>query len=594
MKNFRSSQRKKYGYGGVVLTAILFLSVNAILFFTPLPVFDITQNKLFTLSELSVRAIDKIKEPVEITFYHSGFEDESSLPFQAYSAYVSKFLTVLANRSDKRIIFQDKIVTPFSNEEDQAVFEGLKPIDGHFENGTAVFAGIVLKTPSDRKRVIATLNPNEDFFPQERLAHEITALVRTKKPLVGVIGATANLPNSAVMQSVSKVFDIRYISRNILEIPSDIDVLMTVNPTNLNEETLYAVDQYLMQGGKAVFFLDVLDKGQKPRSNLAKLLEPQGIFFDTQKVVADNVFARFVPTDETGDTFTRRVFDLSLNKRAFSPFFDFSQINRLHVSKAGAFKITSFFDDIQTVAFLASSKQVINVPVKTDETQAAIRLQEENFAASPLILGVALQGKLNSAFEKPVQKNILKNKDSAHLSKADKPARLILTGDSDLLYDEQSLVNKNGDLSINSPDNALFVVKLLEAANEGFPVVQTELLRKYKRPFVFKESVKRRQSEQEYLRLRKQQDITVAVLNKLRQKAAHTQNAVIKRDIQEQTDALNKKLVALRTAARRIKSVQSADRIVLKQKLFALNVFFVPFLLLTCAAVLFMRRSRRS
>ena len=264
------------------------------------------------------------------------------------------------------------------------------------------------------------------------------------------------------------------------------------------------------------------------------------------------------------------------------------------MSKAGAFKITSFFDDIQTVAFLASSKQVINVPVKTDETQAAIRLQEENFAASPLILGVALQGKLNSAFEKPVQKNILKNKDSAHLSKADKPARLILTGDSDLLYDEQSLVNKNGDLSINSPDNALFVVKLLEAANEGFPVVQTELLRKYKRPFVFKESVKRQQSEQEYLRLRKQQDITVAVLNKLRQKAAHTQNAVIKRDIQEQTDALNKKLVALRTAARRIKSVQSADRIVLKQKLFALNVFFVPFLLLTCAAVLFMRRSRRS
>ena len=89
-------------------------------------------------------------------------------------------------------------------------------------------------------------------------------------------------------------------------IAEDIDFLMVVHPKNLPEETLYAIDQYVMRGGKLLVFLDphcLLDQpprdpnnpygavGHKASSELNVLLENWGVTMNPEQIAADRTLA---------------------------------------------------------------------------------------------------------------------------------------------------------------------------------------------------------------------------------------------------------------------------------------------------------------
>jgi len=58
------------------------------------------------------------------------------------------------------------------------------------------------------------------------------------------------------MSQLSQLFTVHTISESATGIDKDVDVLMLVHPKNLSQPLLFAIDQYVLRGGRAVIFVD--------------------------------------------------------------------------------------------------------------------------------------------------------------------------------------------------------------------------------------------------------------------------------------------------------------------------------------------------
>jgi ABC-type uncharacterized transport system involved in gliding motility auxiliary subunit len=196
---------------------------------------------------------------------------------------------------------------PFSEEEDRAVGYGLKGIplsDGE----STFFLGLVATGPTDEEEMIAFLSPEREEFLEYDIAKLIYQVAYPKPKVVGLLsslpldgvqsmpGLSQDLPRPwIVLEQIQQLFKVRKLESDIDAIPEDVDVLMLVHPKDLSNKTLYAIDQFVLAGGRALIFVDPYSEfqrstppgdGAKP-SDIEKLLETWGITFDTSKVVGD-------------------------------------------------------------------------------------------------------------------------------------------------------------------------------------------------------------------------------------------------------------------------------------------------------------------
>lgn len=190
----------------------------------------------------------------------------------------------------------------------------------------------------------------------------LTDLTRAKRPTIGIISTLPidgrgepqlmypkYHPRWAVMNVVRDIFNVRFISRQTLDIPPDIDVLMLVNPKKFNEETLYAIDQYIMRGGNMLVLIDPFSEtevalGEVPysiRPDIDKLLTNWGISFDTSHFVADTTLARTVTHNEDGKSMQTKFPPwLAVNENYLSPEDPVtSAISTVNLAYAGTFNV---------------------------------------------------------------------------------------------------------------------------------------------------------------------------------------------------------------------------------------------------------------
>ena len=59
-----------------------------------------------------------------------------------------------------------------------------------------------------------------------------------------------------ILSQIEQLFTVRTLTADIDHIDKDVDVLMLVHPKQLPQKTLYAIDQFVMRGGKMLLFVD--------------------------------------------------------------------------------------------------------------------------------------------------------------------------------------------------------------------------------------------------------------------------------------------------------------------------------------------------
>jgi ABC-type uncharacterized transport system involved in gliding motility auxiliary subunit len=299
--------------GGIVLAIFLFALVNVAVSTLSNYRVDLTEDQLFTLSDGTKKIISDIKEPITLSYYFSSRLGKEIPTHGNYAARVGDMLNEFESAAGDKIRIERFDPVAFSEVEDDAVKDGLQgaPID---QSGDKVYFGIVGKL-GEAKETIPFLQPNRERFLEYDLARLIFALQRPKKPVVGIITSRlvfgdprAQLRGQEgktwlLVNQIKPLFELRQITSDFTTIDDDIEILLLIHPPAFQDSSYYAIDQFVLRGGRLLAFLDPYNESaalgadgfpSPPSSNLNPLLGAWGIEMEDDKLVGDIGVARLV------------------------------------------------------------------------------------------------------------------------------------------------------------------------------------------------------------------------------------------------------------------------------------------------------------
>ena len=303
------------------LVLVLFLALN--LLATSVSTswrLDLTAQRLYTLSPASQNVINKIDEPITLRLFYSSSIAAAAPAIGSYAQRVKDLLQEYASLSNGRIRLEIIDPAPFSEAEDRAVSYGLQKVPlGGDQDG--VFLGLVGTNTTDDVEAIAFLQPNREPFLEYDISKIVYGLSHVERTVVGIIstlpingrasynqqtGQQETVKPFAIMAQIEDFFDTKMLELDLTRIPEDVTVLMVVHPKNLPPQTLYAIDQFALGGGKVFALVDSYAEievqnsrnptmaGVEANSIPADLLAAWGIKINELEVAADRLTARRV------------------------------------------------------------------------------------------------------------------------------------------------------------------------------------------------------------------------------------------------------------------------------------------------------------
>ena len=614
---------------------------------------DLTQDKLFTLSEGTRNILKSLNRPVTLKLYYSRQLGEAAPPFGLHASRVRDMLKEFASVSAGNLTNIEQDPEPFSEIEDTAVEAGLQgiPLD---ESGEKVYFGMIGEA-GDAKGVIPMFQIDRDRFLEYDLARMVSKLqnpdaarigVWTSAPMFGDMTARmrgAPTEPWAVIKQMQGNFAVRQL---VLpeQLSEDVDLLILAHAAYLNDQELYAIDQYLMRGGKAMIFVDPFNEGAASQrfavgavpesSNLKKLFDAWGVSVTENMLAADLSLARLVNAgSEQQIVPAPYVTWLQLGADSISSAdLVTSNLNRLNLASAGAISLK---DDAplkgEPLLWTTTDSQLVDVKNISGQ-RPDIRGMVERFEASgeKQVLAMRLTGSVKSAFpdgapkepesakkeepasdsgkpadEKASQDKAVeeKVKPKPHVAASEEPLNLIVVADTDMLSNAfwvqirqfygrrfTTPVANNGDFVLNAVENLSGSSDLIALRSRGSA----------HRPFTKIEEMQEAAQEQfksEEQRLMGQVEETEKKLLTLQGGPGPREGTDASKALTEEQKAEVQKftdeLLVTRKALRQVRHDLRKDIDSLRNRLSLLNIALVPFLVTIAAAGLGAARVQR-
>ena len=157
---------------GLLVALTLLLSIN-VLAGTGLRSarFDLTANKLYTLSDGAKAVLAKIEEPITLRFYYSKQLAQKYPPLPSYGRRVEELLLEFENRSGGKLELEVIDPEPFTEAEDRAVQLGLQGVP--VPSGETLYFGLAGTNTIGDEEVIPFFSIEKEAF----LEYDLTKLV---------------------------------------------------------------------------------------------------------------------------------------------------------------------------------------------------------------------------------------------------------------------------------------------------------------------------------------------------------------------------------------------------------------------------------
>ncbi|UCE99545.1 MAG: GldG family protein [Planctomycetota bacterium] len=239
--------------------------------------FDITDQKLYTLSDGTKAILSKLNQPITIKFYYAKTAalkgPDQIRYFNNYYYFVKTLLEEYVTAAKGMIDLQVIDPRPFSDNELQAMRYGLRRFAITEEEN--FFFGLVVQTQFGVEKIIPFFSPERQNFVEYDISYLIDTAITRQKTKIGILsslpvmgedvsGYMAQMmrmqgqqprPPWAIVEQLRQQYEVVNIPNDTNDI-KDIDILLVIHPKNLLEKTLFAIDQFILKGGRTVVCVD--------------------------------------------------------------------------------------------------------------------------------------------------------------------------------------------------------------------------------------------------------------------------------------------------------------------------------------------------
>ncbi|MCG3201043.1 MAG: hypothetical protein NFCOHLIN_00905 [Gammaproteobacteria bacterium] len=629
--------------GGLLLALVAFLAVNIIGNQTLTSMrLDVTENKLFTLSQGTRNILDSLREPINLRYYFStkllaGYPD-----LQTYGVRVRDLLEEYAGRSGGKIELTVIDPEPFSEAEDQAVAFGIRQLPVS-EVGDMAYFGLVGTNSVDQEIAIPFFDPSQEQALEYDLTKLVYNLAHPKKRVVGVISGLPIFGNPdpygrpgqpwTVVPVLREAFDLRELRADLVSIDKDIDTLLVIHPQNLPEETQYAIDQFVLKGGKAMVFVDPSAENDSTapdpanptilpehKSDLPKLLEAWGLKLIEGKVAADTDAA--IRVSYTGNRGPQEIEYLpwlhleekNLNREDFTT----SQLKLINVGSSGVLqRLEGATTTITPLIETGSNSGLLDAEAVMIVRDPRGLLESFKSDGKPQMLAARVTGKVKSAFpggkvekaafnpagqpadgENAGKETITK---SNHVEESAQPINVIVVADTDMLADSFWIrMQQSMGVRVPTPfaDNGNFLINAIDNLGGNSDLISLRSRGSSSRPFTVVEQIQRDAEAQYRSKERALQDKlqeTEKKIAELQQQKDQGAGTLMSPQQKAEVEKFKMEMLNTRKQLRDVQHDLRKNIEGLGTRLRIVNIGLVPVLLGAFAIVFaLMRRSRRA
>jgi len=473
-----------YSAGGLVLLAIILIAANFLLSVIKARV-DLTQGSVYTLSDGTRAILAKLEAPVKIRYYYTQGGNTVPVGIKTFAKRVEDLLAEYKAASNGKVVIEKFNPEPDSDAEESAALDN---VEGQQTNtGEKFYLGLAVSF-LDKKEAIPVLSADRERLLEYDLTSKISQVTQAKKPVIGLMAGlpvlgrplnpmTKQQPTEpwVLGSELKRTFEVKKVELDVKKIDDDINVLLVIHPKNITEEAEYAIDQFVLRGGKLVAFVDpysYFDQqpdmqnpfggNQAGSSTLYNLFKGWGVEVDS-KVIADMTFPsgsgpRLLPTL------------LMLTNDAFNmDDIVMSQVGTMLVPFGGSFK-GKLAEGLKQNVLIHSSKNAMPVDliIATLSGEPSTRGFAPTGKEEPIAM--RLTGKFKSAFPNgeptPPQAPAKKGEElkpppppsGNHMREAKAENSVVLVADVDMLTDgaavevqdvfgQKVVVPRNGNLA---------------------------------------------------------------------------------------------------------------------------------------------------
>jgi ABC-type uncharacterized transport system involved in gliding motility auxiliary subunit len=567
-----------------------------------------------------------LKEPVNLYFYFSRDAVAKQSPLMMpYAARVREFLEEVSARAGGKIHLQVIDPQPFSDDEDRAAEFGLQSLH---PGGEALYFGLAGTNSTDGRSAIPTFTADREEFLEYDVAKLVQELGTPKKPVIGLlssIGVQGQFnPQTGQMgepwpiyTQLQQLFAVRTLTADLDHIDKDVDVLMLIHPKQLAPKTLYAIDQFVMRGGRMLLLVDPNAgadlSGQDPRnplaaamanhsSDLQPLLTTWGVDYDATKVIGD----------------LGRGLEVRANTST-APIRHIGILGLRHGDMDPKDVVTASLESINlaTVGSLAArpgAKTTFEPLLLSSDSAEPLPAQRFNALSDPAVLrdgfkstgvrytiAARITGPVDSAYPNgpPGDQKPAPGPPIAHLAKSTTPANIVVIADTDLLMDylwvqtrellgqriAQAFAN-NGDLIANILDNLSGSSALISVRGRA----------SFSRPFERIEALKRQADDRlraKALELQTELQQTESKLTELQTKRNDQSSLMLSPEQEAEMKRFTAEKARVRKELRETERGLDVDINRLGSRLKVINIAIAPLLVAVAGVVILSLRRRR-
>jgi ABC-type uncharacterized transport system involved in gliding motility auxiliary subunit len=647
---------------GLLSVAATLLIVVGLISALPSVRIDLTEDELFSLADGTRNIVSGLEEPIELIFFYSESATEDQPQIRSYGTRVQELLREIVIASNGKLSLRLVDPEPFSEDEDLATQYGIQPVPVT-QGGPGIYFGLVAaqldNDPAFRvSETMPLIRPDQEQFLEYEFMKLVTRVANPDLQVIGLLttldidGGFDPMTGQATQQwmitdFIRQLYELRRIETEAESIDEDVDILMIVHPEGLSEQTLYAIDQHVMRGGKTIVFLDptadsMVSRSSRGsmipagmRSDLPGLLEAWGVDYSPDKVLTDNTLALRVQMGQ-GSRPVAHIGMIGANRTALAEDDIITRrLENLNLSSVGALAPreganTRFEPLIQS----SSDAMLMDASLFEDVLDPSVLFDEFVSANERYTIAARISGVIATAFPegRPViasaeaeatndettadtddtvaddADNEVGSRDEAsaeidplqgHLAQTDGATNILIFADTDVLTDRlwvqvaQFLGQRIPQPYANNGD---FVINALDNLSGGADLVSIRSRGRYSRPF--ERVVKMQREADDRLRIEE-----AALLERLA--ATEDQLAALNTDengqplgqltpeIQAEIDRFNAELLDTRRSLRDVQYQLTADIEELGSNLKWFNTAAIPMLLTVLALFISLTRAQR-